>query len=120
MHDLQRRYLTPLNHIGNIDQTPIWMDMTCNRTVERRGVKTVRITTQGNDKARVTVQLGVTADGGKLMPVTIFKAERGAILQTKYEQRNEDNDGSSYPHGVLVRFQPKAWVDEVEAKWLVV
>ena len=51
--------------IGNIDETPICFNMIENRTVSFKGVKTVTIKTQNQDKCRYSVLLTITADGNK-------------------------------------------------------
>jgi hypothetical protein len=50
-----------LGHIGNADQTPVYFDMPSNVTVNENGAKTVLIRGTGNEKARITVMLGVLA-----------------------------------------------------------
>lgn len=114
-HDFINRhneqYPYPLNHIGNMDQTPIWIDMVVNRTITKKGEKTVRIRTGGKEKDRVTVVLAITADGSLLPPVVIFKGKRDGLLQRQYDRLGEA------VNGVYVRFQEKAWMDEEEALW---
>jgi hypothetical protein len=61
-----------LGHIGNADQTPVYSDMPSNVTVNEKGAKTVLIRGSGNEKARITVMLGVLADGRKLPPYVIL------------------------------------------------
>ena len=62
-----------LSEIGNMDETPIWMDMPGNYTIEPRGTKTVSLVTTGHEKTRFTVKLAAMADGTKLKPLVLFK-----------------------------------------------
>jgi hypothetical protein len=57
-----------LGHIGNADQTPVYFDMPSNITVNEKGAKRVSIRGTGNENARITVMLGILAEGCKLPP----------------------------------------------------
>ena len=46
-----------LVHIGNMDETPVWLDMPSARTVNARGERTVLVNTTGHEKSRFTVVL---------------------------------------------------------------
>ncbi|CAI7932730.1 unnamed protein product [Closterium sp. NIES-54] len=63
----------PLNLIVHADQTPLWLEMPAERTLEMKGARTVHVRTAGYEKERVTVMLAVTADSLKLPPYVIFK-----------------------------------------------
>ena len=52
-----------LCNIGNMDETPVNMDMVGNYTVDRVGKKTILLKTTGHEKCRYTVVLSCTADG---------------------------------------------------------
>ena len=56
--------------IGNMDQTPVFFNMTENRTVSFKGIKTVSIKTQNQDKSRCSVFLTITAYVDKLPQLT--------------------------------------------------
>ena len=49
------KYNYELSAIGNIDETPCWMDMARNTTVTQTGTQSVPIFTTGHDKAKFTV-----------------------------------------------------------------
>ena len=66
----------PLSAIGNMDETPCWMDMPGETTVERADVRSVPPRTTGHEKARFTVVLGALADGSKLKPFVVLKVIR--------------------------------------------
>jgi hypothetical protein len=61
--------------IGNMDQTPVFFNMTENRTVSFKGIKTVSIKTQNQDKSRCSVFLTITAYVDKLPQLFIFMAK---------------------------------------------
>ena len=62
-----------LSAIGNMDETPLWLDMPGETTITRRGERTVCIRTTGHDKMRFTMVLSATADRKKLKSFVVFK-----------------------------------------------
>jgi hypothetical protein len=60
-------------HIGNANQTPVYFDMLSNVTINEYGANSVLISGTGNEKARITVMLGVLASGHKLPPYVILR-----------------------------------------------
>lgn len=66
----------PLSYIGNMDETPMWLDMPEETTVTRTGGRSVPIRTTSHDKGRITVVLAAMADGKKLKPFIVFKGVR--------------------------------------------
>ena len=62
--------------IGAMDETPIWMDMVGDTTLEKVGTRTVSVKSTGHDKARITVCLAAKANGAKLTPFIVFKGVR--------------------------------------------
>ena len=56
----------PLSSIGNMDETPLWLDMPGDTTITRQGDRTVCICTTGHVKMRFTVVLSAMADGESL------------------------------------------------------
>lgn len=95
-----------LSQIGNADQTPVYFEMPECSTITEKGAKSVSILTGGNEKQRCTVMLSVTADGNKLPPFIIFKRK---TLQKKI----------IFPSNVIVRAQPKGWMDNgLVEEWL--
>lgn len=95
--DLRRSSQMPLGHIGNADQTPVFLDMPMSRTVSETGAPQVRIRTTGNEKTRLTVMLACLADGRKLPPYIIF--------------RRKTIPKELFPRDVIVRCQEKGWMD---------
>ncbi|CAI7841137.1 unnamed protein product, partial [Closterium sp. NIES-53] len=63
----------PLDLILNADQTPLFLEMPAERTLEMKGARTVHVQSAGYEKERVTVMLAVTASGLKLPPYVVFK-----------------------------------------------
>jgi DDE superfamily endonuclease len=109
-------------YIFNMDETPVWFDMSGNFTINAMGEKTVHIRGTGNEKNRFTVVLtcaaskfrfssliylrineffkvlGFITDGEKLPPICIFKGRK--IPR-----------GEQVPDGVVVWFQEKGWMN---------
>ena len=63
----------PLSSIGNMDETPLCLNMPGDTTVARVGEHPITIRTTGHDKGRFTVILTALADGRKLKPFFVFK-----------------------------------------------
>lgn len=96
----------PLSAIGNMDETPIWVDMPGNYTMEIVGQKTISMVSTGHEKSRITVMLGAMADGTKLAPMVLFKGVRPP-------------KDIEIPAGIIVKMTPQAWANaEVIKHWL--
>lgn len=94
-----------LSMIGNMDETPIWIDMPGASTLDSVGSKTVSVKTTGHEKSRITVMLSAMADGTKLPPMVLLKGVRRP---------------KEIPSGIQVLMLPKAWANEDAIKqWLL-
>ncbi|CAI7809416.1 unnamed protein product [Closterium sp. NIES-54] len=60
----------PTSLIVNADQTPLFLEMPHECTLEMKGARTVHVRTAGYEKERLTVMLAVTASGLKLPPAS--------------------------------------------------
>ena len=65
-----------LCHIGNMDETPVWMEMPGNATLDFSGEKDITVSTTGHHKERLTIILGGLADGTKLRPLVLLPGVR--------------------------------------------
>ena len=88
----------PLSLVGNMDETPLWLDMPGETTITRRGERSVPLRTTGHDKGRFTVVLSAMADGRKLKPYVVFKGVR-AIPEMN-------------TNGVVVALSKNGWMNE--------
>ena len=52
--------------IINMDETPIWLEMTGKTTVEKIVTKNVEVKTFGTEYIRISLLLAITAKGNKL------------------------------------------------------
>jgi hypothetical protein len=94
-----------LGHVGNSDQTPVYFDMPSNVAVNEKGAKTVLIRGTCNEKARITVMLGVLADGCKLPPYVIL--------------RRKTMPKGKLPVGLVFWCQEKGWMtNELMMNWV--
>lgn len=101
---LRKRHNYSLSCIGNMDETPIWIDMPGNYTLETKGAKTVSMKTTGHEKSRITVMLSALADGTKLPPMVLLKGVRLP---------------KEIPTGIIVQMTPKSWANEdIIETWL--
>ena len=62
-----------LDLIINVDETPLYFDAPFDTTIEKKGIKEVKINTSGFEKERLSLLLSITVSGTKLMPIIIFK-----------------------------------------------
>ena len=58
-----------------------------NKTIAKKGGKTIIIKTKNQENCRLSVLLTVTADGGKLPPYLNFKAKNQGSIENKFTKR---------------------------------
>ena len=66
----------PLSMIGNMDETPVYVDIPWNYTLERKGMKSITMASTGHEKEKLMVMLAAMADGTKLLPMVVLKGVR--------------------------------------------
>lgn len=77
----------PYDLICNMDETPVFLDLVPNKTIDRKGKKTIHVRTTCSEKRRVTAALCCTASGEFLQPFVIFKGKTQRSLHgVKYPQ----------------------------------
>ena len=101
---MRKRKNYALCDIGNMDETPVWVDMPGEYTLELKGTRSVTMKTTGYEKSRITVMLAAMADGTKLPPMVLFKGVRPP---------------KEIPLGIHIKMTPKATSNtEVMQHWL--
>lgn len=55
--------------------------MVPNKTIAKRGKKTILIKSQNQQKCRISVILGIVTDGSKLAPLIILKGKAGGYIE---------------------------------------
>ena len=96
--------------IINMDQTPIFFSMLPRTTLNASGARTVNVRTSTSSTMRVTAAVTVTADGGLLPSMLIFKGKKGGRIQREFAQYNQ---------GGIYDVQEKAWMDEpIMHEWI--
>ena len=65
----------------NMDETPFFLEMAYETTIEFTGKKNIEIETSGRDHYRISVILSVAGDGTKLPPLVIIKGEPGKTIE---------------------------------------
>ena len=60
----------------NANETPLFLNMPFNKTVEKIGKKNITINTQGQEKLRISCLLTIAGDRTKLPPYIILKGEK--------------------------------------------
>ena len=67
--------------VGNMDEIPIFFNMYPNKTIAKKGNKTILIKTQFQEKCRISVILCITVDGEQLPPFLIFEAKEEGYIE---------------------------------------
>ena len=88
-----------LSCVDNMDETPLWMDMHGDTTVERQVTKTAPLRATGHEKVRFTVVLAAITSSKKLKP---FVAYKGIRVVAEF---------NSVP-GVVVALSSNGWMNE--------
>ena len=107
----------PLQHVYNMDETPVWFDMPMKRTIEKVGCKSVAALTTGNYRKRFTVVLCCSTDGTKLPPAIIgkdFAGRQDESLEssvTVYSQK-----GSSMTTELMVKWLQDIYLPHINQK----
>ncbi len=95
----------------NMDQTPIFFDMSSGRTLNMSGEQTVNGRTTSSSTLWVTVSVTVTVSGELLKPMIVFKGKPGARIETR--------EFPTYPIEIFYACQDRAWMDErVMRSWI--
>lgn len=55
--------------------------MVANKTIAKRGKKTILIKKENQEKVRISIILTISADGDKLKPLLIFKGKSGGQIE---------------------------------------
>ena len=98
--------MTGLSHLVNMDEVPVWLDLSSRYTLDTKGIKQVVVRSGSQTRARITVVLTCTGDGRKLPPVILAKS--------KNQVRNCQDIA-----GVHVWLQKKAFMDtDTMRAWL--
>jgi len=71
--NIRKQYNIPIENIVNMDETALMYNMPFNKIIYKIGARTVTISTQKQEKARISCILSINATGKTLMPYIIFK-----------------------------------------------
>ena len=88
----------------NMDETPCFLEMGFNTTLEFRGKKNVEILSSGREHYRISVLLSIVANGTKLPPFIIIKGESGKSIEKELRSLPYVKNGNVY-----VYCQPQGW-----------
>ena len=103
-----------LNRIGNVDETPIWFDMTYNTTIAKIGEKSIKVRTFGGERLRVSLILCILANGDKLPPLVIFKGSKNGRKENSLKENIHVKKNEIY-----ILCQENAWASEdIFFEWL--
>jgi len=91
--------------IGNMDETPMWFDMSSTTTIDKKNASTISIRTCRHEKSHFTVVLTCLADGTKLLPMIIFK-----LVNVPRQ---------TFPNGIIIRANREGWMNADEMLWWI-
>ena len=108
----------------NFDETPLWLCQRAGRTnVPRERVRTrqpVRLKGDGSlSRKRITVGLAISTNAAFAAELPVFAVFKGS--ETGGDRRPDSAQwaGVEIPDGVVVHWQPKAWMnEEILADWV--
>jgi DDE superfamily endonuclease len=100
--------------IINMDQTPVFFSMTPKTTLDERGTRTVNVRASTGSTMRITVAVGVTAAGGTLPLMIVYKGKKNGRIVREFTDTSK-----GYPDGCTYVCQDNAWMDErVMLEWV--
>ena len=93
------------DYIINMDQTPVFFNMSSKYTLELLGERSVNVRASKNEgsTSRATVFLSVTASGKFLKSLVVFRGTANGRVSKEFDE---------YDKGALYQAQEKAWCDE--------
>lgn len=68
--------------------SPILFEMYNKTTINKINNKTIKVKTFGSDKERISVLLGILADGHKLPPLIVFQGKPSGIIENNLKKIN--------------------------------
>ena len=83
---------------------PVYFDAPFESTIDKKGVKDVKIITSCFEKERISVILACIANAIKLAPLIIFKGQEGKIIEKELNAHNLVKNKRIY-----VKCQPNTW-----------
>ena len=88
----------------NMDETPCYLDMNMDITIDFQGNKNIEIINSGRNNYRISFILEFSGEGSKLPPLVIIKGEQGKTIEKNLNQiyyvKNKD---------IFVICQPQGW-----------
>lgn len=86
---LRKKYNFDLKNIINCDETVVCLNNPANKTIIKKGTKSVNVKTIKREKMRITVLLTITGEGKFLPPFLIFKDEPDSKLYKQIQKYEE-------------------------------
>ena len=97
-----------------MDETPCFIDMYYDTTIDFNGNKHIEIQTLGKEKYRLSVILSISGDGIKLPAFVIIKGEEGKTIEKQMNDLYYVKNKEMYIH-----CQPQDWcTTELFCMWI--
>ena len=113
INEQMRLYNIKPTHVANFDKTNLDFGMEPRRTLDYRGVRSVKVMTTGSSQ-RCTAMLGCTLSGEYITSFIIFKGKRNGTVH-----RRELADPVGYAEKLEYSVQANGWMDtELMLEWV--
>ena len=97
--------------VANMDQTPIPFSYTSNKTLSKKGSRSIHLLAPG-EKDRCTFNAAITMAGGKLKPLIVFKGQANGRIVKK--------ELTTFSDGAFWYCQKNAWCDDrIMKEWVL-
>ena len=97
-----------------MDETPVYLDMFSDTTIDFIGAENDSIVTTGREKYRLTVLLSICANGWKLPPLVVVKGESGKTIENKLRKLD-----FCQKEQIFVYTQKSGWcTNEIMEEWI--
>ena len=100
--------------VVNMGETPMYLDMVSDTTIDFIRAENVSIETEGRDKYRISVLLAVCSNGWKIPPFVVIKGESGKTIDKNLRKLDICQKGS-----IFVYYQKSGWgTNEIIEEWI--
>ena len=103
----EKNFLQSKERIGKADETPVFMEMNENKTLNIVGKKDIKIKSFNKERIRISVMLTILGDGNTLPPYVVFNGKSKGPKEKKLQSHPRVISGDVY-----VVCQENSWADD--------